>query len=174
MLRAEAESRRGAVIATPNEGVNLLVAKKLRQEFQFRRTLAAVNRARIGVTDADVHEAGASVLFGSARDLELWNSRLGARGAPAIECWKLTRAVAISGEAGFALPDDILPLVSARGSAVAPVGEGFRPVASDRLWLVSLPERRGAAHEWLRARGWEPIAAPPAQTPEAIPSAAVS
>lgn len=174
LLRAEAESRRGAVVATANEGVNLLVARKLREEFNLRRTFAAVNRARIGVTDADVHEAGASVLFGSARDLELWNSRLGARGAPAIECWKLTRSAAVSGEAAFALPDDILPLASARGTTVAPVGEGLPPVASDRLWLVSLPERQGAAHAWLRAQGWEPVVAPPAQAPEPIPSAATS
>ena len=76
LLRADLESRRAAVGALPNEAVNLLFARKARDEYKVPHVYVALQRGQPSVDPKMVQDIGGAVLFGDETDLELWSVRI--------------------------------------------------------------------------------------------------
>ena len=72
LLKAGVESRRALVALTPNEGVNLLIAKHVGETCPGVRRLVAIDPLTPGVGPEQVDESGAAVLFGGGIDYERW------------------------------------------------------------------------------------------------------
>ena len=72
LLKAGVESRRALVALTPNEGVNLLIAKRVEESCPGVGRLVAIDPLTPGVGPEQVDESGASVLFGLGVDHERW------------------------------------------------------------------------------------------------------
>ncbi|MBE0567258.1 MAG: cation:proton antiporter, partial [Krumholzibacteria bacterium] len=156
-MRAQLDSRRGALGVTPNEAVNLLFAQAARSEAKVPRVFAVAVRGGSEVTPGHFSDAQTHLLFGSRIDPELWSVRI-RRGLTAVEPWR--RADDQEGSEP-APPNEqrslLLPLfLRGKDGRLEPVDQTRRfERGCTVLWLV-LTERAGEAQAWLRARGWVP------------------
>jgi hypothetical protein len=106
-----------------------------------------------------VQKAGAWILFGAARDIDLWTVRL-RRGLAVEERWRCTaddpeRAAGIitpGPRAGENLP---LPVAIYRRGAVSPVANGTRLARDDEVLFLLFKERLEEARAWLRECGFD-------------------
>ena len=93
LLRADLEGRAGAIAMTPNEELNLLFARKAREDHRVPGVRVALTSQGGTATDEMVHGIGARVLFGRPRNLPRWSERM-ARGAVAVRRWRRLSRVA--------------------------------------------------------------------------------
>jgi Trk K+ transport system NAD-binding subunit len=101
LLSAGVESRKAALGVLSNAAVNLLFARKAREEYGTPRSCVALDSGTGSVTPEMAHEVGASVLFGDPRDLELWSVRL-RRGLALVEPWRRDEAAGAEDDGGDA------------------------------------------------------------------------
>lgn len=160
LLRADIEGRHGFLAATTNEGVNLLLARNARERFRVPQISVVLYRGKAGVQKEQVHENGASVLFGSPIDIDQWNQRF-QQDAATVETWTYV------GDEELTLPfadakgrdrveTAVLPLVLARDGSTLPVNDDTRIRAGDLVMLGLVRSQADATRERLRAGGWEP------------------
>jgi NhaP-type Na+/H+ or K+/H+ antiporter len=164
LQRAQIEDRRACVAVTPNEEINLLFARTAIDEFKLDRVLVAVRRHQSTVNPKIVQAAGAEVLFGSPRDLDMWSVRL-RRGFARLESWKLNAKDA-KGREGEGEPDQnadifgfprtlLLPMVVVRGGEATPIRSGRELRKGDVVHFAVQEERADDAAEWLALNDWE-------------------
>ncbi len=157
ILRSQMDTRRVAVGVTHNEGVNLLFARKMREDAKVPFVYALGEMTHAGVTAEQFADAGVRLLFGNETDSELWTARI-RRGTAVTGIFERENDEAGSEPAlppevlGFLLPlfvvgdDDKLQFVDeqtkfSRGRKV--------------LWLMHADQAE-AAERWLREQGWVP------------------
>ena len=137
LLKAGVESRRALVALTPNEGVNLLIAKRVAESCPGVSRLVAIDPLTPGVGPEQVEEGGASVLFGLGIDYERWAHNF-RRDRVEIE------PLIFEGLAGLrisqidALADRRLPalaLVHRRGKREQPVSSDTTLKPGDVVWF---------------------------------------
>jgi NhaP-type Na+/H+ or K+/H+ antiporter len=156
LLAAQADARIGCLALTPNENVNFLFARRVRDRFRSPALLVALETEAGGVTSKMVKAMGAGVLFGNERHLSTWAQWI-ADGEVDVERW-IADPPAEAAPVTFASAPTgaLLPLALHRDGRPAPVGDDSRLRSRDLIELAVLRERRGEAHDWLRARGLAP------------------
>ena len=165
LLRAEIDTRTGALAVTSNEEVNLLFIKKVREEAKLRHLFMAVQYQYERVTPDMVHQAGSQVMFGSSRDVDFWSVRI-RKGMVNLERWQV-QGTAVdkkketkngSGDP-FLRDNSGIPLAVRRNGRQFPVGDSTQFRDGDEVsYLVSV-EHVEKAHEQLQSLGWERITA---------------
>jgi NhaP-type Na+/H+ or K+/H+ antiporter len=159
LFRAEIESRAGCLAVTANDEVNLLFAKKAREEFKVPRVWMALHTGHRGVTPEMVEQIGARVLFAEPRNLDLWMVRLERR-IGALERWYRKRPgdrTAIEEIGSPPDPDSVmLPLAVIRSGSVLPFANEVSFKKRDQLHVIINDHRRDEAEAWLHQMGWEP------------------
>lgn len=161
MQRAQLEARACCIAVTANQEVNLIFSRNAVEEFKVPYVYTAVRRDQSTVNLQVVRKAGAEILFGGPRDLDMWPVRLRRKTAER-EAWKLAeRPPKVDGEdPPFEPPEqNLLPLVVTRGRDVFPAHSRQQPRKGDRVDFLVYTEQRDAARRWLRDRGWEPVPA---------------
>jgi hypothetical protein len=167
MYRAQISSRRAALALTPNESINFLFAKAVREHFRGTKTWVALETETSGVTAKMVDKLPANILFGGERPLALW-MRLVLGKTLTEERWEL----------GF--PKSEVDFFSAPGNAILPiVGErSGKPFVIDRtqalqkhdlITVLIRPEQRTVAYSWLRDAGFVPAEAVPQEAAAGAP-----
>jgi NhaP-type Na+/H+ or K+/H+ antiporter len=155
MERAEIETRKAVISLLPNDGVNLLFARRAVDDYRADRVYVALHGGAI--KPAHISEIRGRVLFGSAAEVDQWASRLG-RGEALVEQWnfagvpdpKANPTMPVAKEART----NVLPLAIARGATVRPIDDRYEPKKGDvATWLI-FSRRDDDARAWLRARGW--------------------
>lgn len=163
LIRAEMDSRNGAVGLTSNDEVNLLFVQRAREDFKVQHAWVAIRRSHLSITPKMVHHAGARYLFGAPRNVDLWTFRL-ERGLARLEVWRRTSDESVTAEAVDDLQEEIvkliLPLAVRRGKKLVLVDETTEFRQDDEIFVVVSLEREAEYQDWLRQRGWEPVAAP--------------
>jgi NhaP-type Na+/H+ or K+/H+ antiporter len=177
LLRAEIDTRAGCLAVTANAEVNLLFAKKAREEFKVPRVWLALRRGQHGVTPKMVEKIGAHVLFAEPRDLDLWMVRLERRVAQ-DQRWIRKRTEDQNAIDEIGNPPDshnvMLPLAVVRGSTVRPFVSDLRFKQKDELHVLINQDRSDEAEAWLHQMGWEPWRKPDAGADESESLAAES
>jgi hypothetical protein len=160
LRRAQLEDRACAIALTPNEGLNLLFARKAIEEYKLKRVYVAVGRHQAAVEEDIVHQFEGRVLFGRPRDMELWAIRL-RKGATDIEAWRLTRSLEEDAEpkdSRFNMPEsDLLSLIVSNGSGAVVVHSNQKLQKDDVVYFSIYRKNREAAEAWLREMGYEPV-----------------
>lgn len=160
LQRAQLEARACCVAVTANQEVNLLFARSAAHEFKVPFVYVAVRRDQSSVNEAVVAKAGADLLFGSPRDLDMWAVRL-RRELVIREVWVADRSQKRDEPDGpegiFDVPETlVLPLVITRGNAVYPVSRRNEIRKDDEADVLVFSEQADKARAWLRERGWVP------------------
>jgi NhaP-type Na+/H+ or K+/H+ antiporter len=157
--QAEVEARAGVIGLTSNDEVNVLFAQKARRMSRNVKLFVALENLERGVTSQMVHEMSASVLFGSAVDVEAWNHRFERR-AVRIGLWRCRDQQAADGseplgtDGSSALRTLVLPLTVSRAGRVLPVDDEVVFHEGDEVTFAVNTERAQEADDWLSARGW--------------------
>ena len=155
MLRAEIETRKAIISLLPNDGVNLLFARRAVDEYRADRVYVAMHGGAI--KPAHVSEIRGRILFGSAADVDQWASRLG-RGEALVEPWSFAGVPDPRSNPTMPVPKDarviVLPLALARGNTIRPVDDRYEPKKGDVVTWLLFTRREEEARAWLRARGW--------------------
>lgn len=162
LIRAEIDTRIGAIGLTTNDEVNLLFAQRTRGEFKVAQAWVAIRRSHLSVTPKMVHHAGARYLFGAPRNVDLWTFRL-ERELARLEVWQRTSRETITAASVDEMQEEIvkliLPLVIRRGKKVAIIDEATEFRQEDEVYFIVSLERQDEYQNWLRAQGWEPVEA---------------
>ena len=166
LLQARIDSRAGAIALTANEEINLLFAKKVREEASVLQLYVALHRDHPSIKPEMVREIGGLLLFGAPKYLSLWSVRL-ERNLAASESWRWHGGSAgrraAAGEAGAELGQDekfVIALVHRRGRRVSPVNDALRLREGDVVDFLVYTERRDEARVWLIDQGWKPVEPP--------------
>jgi hypothetical protein len=150
LRRAQIEDRAACIALTPNEEVNLMWARAVRQRFDMEQIYVASRRDRSTVTQALVEQAEATVLFGRPRDLELWSLRF-RRGTAELQSWRRPD----SADDGSGFPENLLlPLLIQRKDRVRPYDSRKLPSPKDSVTVAVFSELAGEATEWLETNGY--------------------
>ena len=152
LLQGDVEARRGVLGVTPNDGLNLLLARRVVEMTGVETSYVAVDSRTASVTAAQVIDAGSRVLFGREIDIEDWIHRF-LHGNVCVERWRLEGGGV--GES-VALEAPGLPLALERQGEPRPVDERTKVRHGDVLCLalpVAAPEPRNRLHE----EGWVPV-----------------
>jgi len=165
LLRAEIDTRAGAIAITSNEEVNLLFIKKVREEAKLQHLFMSLQYPYESVTPDMVHQTGSQVLFGSSRDIDFWSVRI-RKGMVSLERWQVQKTAANTKNEGenslgdpFLSDNSGIPLAVQRNGRKFPVGDSTQFRDGDEVvYIVSL-EQAEKAHEHLQALGWERITA---------------
>jgi len=156
LMKADVRSRRALMTATPNEGVNLLLANRVREESRELTRIVAVHATDPGVVDEQVHETGAHILFGVGLDFDRWAHEL-RQGRIVTRAWRAgadpaRRPADLAAAGGDASP--VLPLAYRRGDVGLPVHDGVELRAGDIVWLAYEGSDRQGVETGLSAAGW--------------------
>ena len=151
---AQMESRQAAIGLLANSAINLRFVDRARRESQVTGALVALSTG-LGQIEKDALQTDdVRLLFGSRRDVDLWDLRL-RRELAVLETWRLE----IDEKSAAAdLPREtrnrLLPLLRHRNGRAVLVDERVSFDAGDEVeWLV-FAEQADAAREWLRMNGW--------------------
>ncbi len=157
LAMADPDSRIGCVALTPNEEVNVLFAKRVREETRVPSLFVALHREQEGVPTENVHEADATVLFGRSRRLDEWTDRL-ERGDAAVERWSRS---ASAGEDSTPLHDleELLVIAVRRRGRMRPYDDEIQLGAKEEIAVILDTGKRADAEKVLRDRGWSPLTA---------------
>ncbi len=158
LLRAEIDTRAGAIGLTGNEEVNLLFVQMAKREGKVAQLLVALKSGEAGITTGIVHDAGGGVLFNRARDLDMWALWL-RRDTARLERWTLPTGPD-DRDNGFSSADDdpvglLLPLVLHRDGQAQPVSDTIPFREGDEVTFVIDGKQDDKAREWLTSHGWE-------------------
>jgi TrkA-N domain/Sodium/hydrogen exchanger family len=163
LLRAEIDTRAGALAITGNEEVNLLFIQKVKKEAKSLHRFMALQDQYERVTADMVHEAGSRVMFGSSRDVDYWSACI-RKGLVYLERWQVRETEALSDKTMENAPGDPfltdnsgIPLTVRRNGRQFPIGDSARFRNDDEVAYIVLIELAEKAHEQLQALGWQRI-----------------
>jgi len=163
ILRAEIDTRAGALAITGNEEMNLLFTQKVKAEAKLLYTFMALQDQYEGVTVDMVHEAGSQVMFGSPRDVDFWSARI-RKGVVNLERWQVQetgmlteKRIENAQDDPFLSDNSGIPLTLRRNGRQFPVGDSTRFRNGDEVVYIVLGENAEKVHEKLQAMGWQRI-----------------
>jgi NhaP-type Na+/H+ or K+/H+ antiporter len=165
LLRAEIDTRAGALAITGNEEVNLLFVQKVKEETKLLNIFMALQDQYERVTLDMVHEAGAQVMFGSSRDVEFWAACI-RKGQVNLERWQVQETDLPADKQANGAPGDPLlsdnsgiPLTLQRNGRQFPVTDSTRFRNGDEIAYIVLVEHAEKVQKHLQALGWQRITA---------------
>jgi Trk K+ transport system NAD-binding subunit len=147
LLQADVESRRGLLAVTPNDGLNLFLARRVVELTQTPASWVAVDSRTRSINADQVRGDGSGVLFGSEVDIEEWIHRLLHRTA-CVERWEIQEE-----EGAEVLEDPDLPIAVERNGAAFPV-DGRTTVKKGDVVCLALAADGEETRSRLRAAGW--------------------
>ena len=154
LLRAEIDTRLGAMGLSSNEEVNLLFGTKAKEIGKLSVILVGIKSMAEGITSEMVKEISGRIPFGGQCDIEQWAGWI-QRGITSINRYSLTSPASNNnfqdGTEGI-----ILPLVLHRKSKSQPIDDTTEIKAGDEVTMIVNNQREKEALEWLSSQGWIP------------------
>lgn len=154
MIRGAIDSRRATLALTPNEHINFLYAKRVKEHFKGVRTIVGLETESSGVTAKMVEKLPAGILFGGERPLGLWIRSMLSKSLNE-ERWELgfpEEAIDFSKAPGNA----ILPLIVTRNGKASPIEPQQNLRKHDKILVFVRPGQQDSAYKWLRDSGFVP------------------
>ena len=156
LLQGDIESRRGLITLTPNESINLFLARRANELFHVHESIVGLSQ-NCNVSPELVEERGNRVLFGRPVAMQQWHHRV-QHGMPALERWRFVGEDRSVGPEAlrFDQREDlaILPLAVERAASIMPVTDQTRFLAADLLYLARPAEEADETSRQLEESGW--------------------
>ena len=152
LLRAEIDTRLGAMGLSSNEEVNLLFGTKAKEIGKLSVILVGIKSMAEGITSEMVKEISGRIPFGGQCDIEQWAGWI-QRGITSINRYSLT-SPASNNNFQDGMEGIILPLVLHRKSKSQPIDDTTEIKAGDEVTMIVNNQREKEALEWLSSQGW--------------------
>ena len=154
LLRAEIDTRMGAMGLSSNEEVNLLFGTKVKEIGKLSVILVGIKSMAEGITSEMVKEISGRIPFGGQCNIEQWAGWI-QRGITSINRYSLT-SPASNNNFQDGTEGVILPLVLHRKSKSQPIDDTTEIKAGDEVTMIVNNQRKKEAMEWLSSQGWIP------------------
>ena len=154
LLRAEIDTRMGAMGLSSNEEVNLLFGTKAKEIGKLSTILVGIKSMAEGITSEMVKEIGGRIPFGRQCDIEQWAGWI-QREITLINRYSLT-SPASNNNFQDGMEGIILPLILHRESKSQPIDDTTEIKAGDEVTMIVNNQREKEALEWLSSQGWIP------------------
>ncbi len=150
LLRSEIDIRKGAIGLSENEEVNMLFAKRAKEEGKVSETFICIKREDESVTAEMVTEVGSNIPFGRARDLEKWSVWIRRNQVESISLNCLSDDE-IKAEDVFGKDTEgvIIPLTSKRNTKVVPLGHLTELKKNDEITCLVHSKKLDQFNTWL-------------------------
>lgn len=162
LLRAEIDTRRGALAVTPNEEVNLLFIQKASRLARSLQLFTALKRFSQSVSPKMVEETGAQVLFGKPVDVEFWSARI-RRKEISIQYWESIETQPEKGLkaeiTSFMGENAGVALALLRDEKLSPIGSRSKYRKGDQVVVLVFAAERQKLEEQLQENGWRLVRA---------------
>jgi NhaP-type Na+/H+ or K+/H+ antiporter len=160
LLRAEIDTRRGALALTANDEVNYLFIQKVKKETKGILLYAALKNNTASLTLKMLHQAGAEAAFGETVDVGAWDRRFNAKQVY-LQIWnhpddspkEPSAGPLLSGYSGKGL----IPVALRRNGKLSPVGDSLRFKKGDEVYFFIFEPEINMAGEFLKNSGWTQI-----------------
>lgn len=150
LLRAEIDIRKGTIGLSENDEVNMLFAKRSKEEGKVPEIYIGIKRDDEGVTAEMVDETGGKIPFARACDLEKWSVWIR---RSQVETLLLSCIAEDEINAGDAFDKNtegvIIPLISTRNSKVVPLGHITELQKDDEVTCLVHAKKMDKFHAWL-------------------------
>lgn len=160
LLRAEIDTRRGALALTANDEVNYLFIQKVKEEAKTIALYCALKTDTESLTAKMLHEADAQVAFGKTLDVDLWNRRF-VGGQVYLQVWQPAEQppAEIGAESLVSeyTGNGLIAAAVRRNDKLTPVGDGLRIKESDQVYFFVFEADLKTAGEFLDQNGWRRI-----------------
>jgi hypothetical protein len=160
LLRAEIDTRRGALALTANDEVNYLFIQKVKEEAKTIALYCALKTDTESLTAKMLHETDAQVAFGKTLDIDLWNRRFDA-GQVYLQVWQPAKQppAEIGAESLVSeyTGNGLIAAVVRRNDKLSPVGDGLRIKKTDQVYFFVFEADLETAARFLDQKGWRRI-----------------
>lgn len=156
LAKVDPTSRIGFIGLTPNEEVNLLFARTVRDEAREAELYVALLEGHASVVPEHVHEAHASLLFGGKRPLDLWADRFDS-GMASVEWWRRTHVPEADPDVDGESPEArnwVLFVAVRRRGRIHPFNDETTLGPREDVAVAVWDDRRAEVHAWMQAQGW--------------------
>ncbi len=150
LLRSEIDIRKGAIGLSENEEVNMLFAKRAKEEGKVPETFICIKRDDVSVTAEMVAEIGSNIPFGRARDLEKWSVWIRRNQVESITLKCISDDEIIAEDVfGEDTEGIIIPLTSKRNTKVVPLGHLTELKKHDEIKCLVYSQKMDQFNIWL-------------------------
>ncbi len=157
LLRAEIDTRRGALGLTANDEVNYLFIQKVKQESRMVSLWAALKTDTGSLTTRMLHQSAAELIFGALVDVEVWNRRFKSKQVH-LQRWQCVFEPSGDAEAGAITTgysgNGLIAAAVRRNGVLSPVGDRTRFKKDDEVCFFVFEPEVDAAGEFLNRTGW--------------------
>lgn len=162
LLRAEVDTRAGALALTPNEEVNYLFIQKAKKESRSLKLFCTLKSLDSNISEKMVREAGAQVAFAAPLDVEAWSVRI-RRSQVLLQLRKLNpeprTPAAKKSPTPWVSDGSVLALTVRKNGRMQPVGGRTQMDAGVEAAFVIFEPERERAEKRLDQDGWRLSAA---------------
>jgi len=160
LLRAEIDTRRGALALTANDEVNYLFVQKVKQESKEIPLYAALKTDTASLTVKMLHQAGARLLFGATADVEIWQRRF-KNEQVYLDIWQpgpdtIDETNGDPPLAGYS-GNGLLATAVRRNERLIPLGNGTQLKKGDQVYFMVFEPELKLACEFLGKAGWQQV-----------------
>jgi Trk K+ transport system NAD-binding subunit len=157
LLRAEIDTRRGALAVTPNEEVNLLFIQKASRLARSLQLFTVLKRLSRNISPKMVEDTGAKVLFGKPVDVEFWSVRI-RRKEISIQYWEPPENQAEKNSKAEIVPligeNAGVALAVLRNGILSPMGGRNICRKGDQIVVLVFAAERQKLEKELKDSGW--------------------
>jgi len=158
LLRAEIDTRRGALALTANDEVNYLFIQKVKEESKGVSLWAALKSDSASLTTKMLHKSGAELIFGTPVDVDVWNRRFNLHQVY-LEAWQRVSDPARDAENGHLMTgysgNGLIAAAVRRKEGLSPVGDITRFKNGDVVVFFLFEPELGAAAKFLEQADWQ-------------------
>ncbi len=168
LARAEIDSRATCISLTPNDEINLLFTRRVREQNKTASVWTGLTRDSGHVTGEMVDHLRARVLWDGPQYLGVWSGRL-EREHARVETWICESPRAPAKRSSTETTEErertrvVLPIAVVRGKRVLLYSSELTVKVGDQLHVLVHQDRAEFAHAWLEDKGWRPF------TPDVVP-----
>jgi len=157
LLRAEIDTRRGALALTGNDEVNYLFVQKVKEQTRGIALWTALKMDSETLTRKMLHRSGIHLIFGAPIDVEIWDRRFRSNQVY-LQHWRCRSNPPRYAEGCHLMTgypgSGLIAAAMRREKRLSPVGDGTRFKAGDKVYFFVFKPEIDTAREFLKAAGW--------------------
>ena len=161
LLRAEIDTRRGALALTANDEVNYLFIQKVKEETKGIPLWAVLKNDSASLTTKMLHKSGAELVFGATVDVDAWDRRFETKRVH-LQLWQYGSDPPKETDDGPMMArysgSGLIAAAVRKNKRLSPIGDGTRFKNEDEVYFFVFEAEADAAAEFLSREGWRCLA----------------
>ncbi|MCP4745947.1 MAG: sodium:proton antiporter [Desulfobacteraceae bacterium] len=157
LVRAEIDSRRGALAMTSNDAVNYLFIQKVKEEAKQIPLWAVLKSETAALTTRMLHKSGAELAFAATADVDIWDRRFKDKQVN-LQLWQCdtepSEETSIETLMARFLGTGLIAAAVRRNNSLSPIGDRMQFKKEDEVYFFVFESQEAIVSEFLTREGW--------------------